>query len=500
MQTLARYLQHWFEQLFNAALRGNPSALLTLRFSQIFSKVPIGLWYFRVGEVTKSQAALSKAKFKPQIAEQYIEQSEDILNLLSEPLLPSSTTNLQTEKFNGRVLFACHSNGKFHLNGYAIRTAEIARVLTTSNIEVIAVTRYGYPWDLRESQTNKVIEQSEFRGLIYHHNYDQNRLIGRSLSRYLKSYSNYLEGIAKKENVTVIHAHSNYINGLAAQRVCSANGWLSVYELRGLWHLTRASHENSYLNSEHFKFCERMEVKAALLCDKVVTLNEPLKHWLCENGIPEQKITIVPNGARRQKTRPRSSAIPNKLAIGYAGALTEYEGIDDTLKAIALLKANGQQVKFHIAGHGDYKKQLKVLSEKLDISDSVFFEGQITHENIRKFYEQINLVVLARKSTPVSRLVPPVKLVEAMSHGKAVIVSDLPPLAGIVKLDNCGIIVEPNDPHALSMAISSLMQSPELLERLSEKAFNVARSNYSWENLVQKYVDVYTGTDKLVSK
>ena len=465
--------------------------------SKLFSAVPIGLWYFRKGEVSKSLSTLARARVKPQIALGYIEQGKDIQRVLSKPLPAPLPGNNNTFDFNGKVLFACHSSGKFHPNGYAIRTNEIAGALSNLNVSVTAITRPGYPWDLPGFEHEKIILKSEFRGLYFEHLHDPLNMINRSYRQYIMAYAKHLEGMARSVNASVIHAHSNYLNGLAAQQACVRNGWRSIYEIRGLWHLTRASKESGYLNSEHFQFCEHMEVSAALTCDRVVTLNKSMRNWLVDKGVPSQKITIIPNGTEKRKTPIISKEKPGELVIGYAGALTEYEGVDNTIKAIALLYKKDLRVKFLIAGHGDQQETLKTLSKKLGISSELSFLGHLSGKNLERFYDSVDIVVLARKNLPVSRLVPPLKLMEAFAHGKAVIVTNLPPLTEILHQENCGIVVDSGSPRSLSEAIAFLINSPNERIKMSQKALKVANDRFLWSNLVQKYVDVYQCTDTI---
>jgi glycosyltransferase involved in cell wall biosynthesis len=102
--------------------------------------------------------------------------------------------------------------------------------------------------------------------------------------------------------------------------------------------------------------------------------------------------------------------------------LTEYEGIYDTFRAVALLRSRGQCYKLLIAGKGNYEKKLKFLSKKLKISNHIRFLGHISGAQFGQLYRPVDLIVLARKDLPVTLIAPPIKLVEAMAHEKATIV------------------------------------------------------------------------------
>ena len=108
-----------------------------------------------------------------------------------------------------------------------------------------------------------MVAQSQSDGLRFWHFPDPKKLIGDADSSYLAAYADTLSELAGRRGVSVIHASSNFLNGLAAARAARQLGIRSVYEMRGLWHLTRAVRERRFRDSDHYRYCERMEVAAA---------------------------------------------------------------------------------------------------------------------------------------------------------------------------------------------------------------------------------------------
>ena len=108
----------------------------------------------------------------------------------------------------------------------------------------------------------------------------------------------------------MIHAASNYLNGAAAAAAGRASGITTIYEVRGLWHLTRAFSEPGYDRTEHYRYCERREVAACAAVDHVITLSGGLRRWLIERGIPETKISVVGNATQQQ--------VSDRTTIGIA--------------------------------------------------------------------------------------------------------------------------------------------------------------------------------------
>lgn len=496
MKSIVQYLTAKASGLLDSATRGDGRVLAMLKIMLPFSRLLRGLWYFRQGEISQSLKALSSSLITFGQSRRFIEQAEEILEILSQPPASQRPERNRVLPFNSRVLFACHSAGAFEPNGYALRTSAIINALSKRNISISAFTRLGYPWDLPLWENQPRSRSSRFNGVVYQHRYDPLRLIYGRHSAYISSYASYLQECAVSERATVIHAHSNFLNGLAAHNACLKQGQLSVYELRGLWHLSRACLEPDYEETEHFQYCERMEVSAALLCDRVVTISRALKTWLVARGVSAGKITVVPNGAEplRNASPPTAQRPP---VIGYAGGLNAYEGIDDALTVISILKSNGVDVRLMIAGEGICKRQLQALAATLEIQDRVNFEGQISFDRMTDFYDGLSLVIIPRKDLPVTRLVPPMKLAEAMASGKPVLASRLPPIAELIEHDRTGLLLEAENPNEWADEITALLASPDRMSRLSRAAYELANHRYSWNQLAEKYIDVYADTDRI---
>lgn len=76
--------------------------------------------------------------------------------------------------------------------------------------------------------------------------------------------------------------------------------------------------------------------------------------------------------------------------------------------------------------------------------------------------------------------VVPLKLFEAMACGVAVIATDLPGLADIVRQAKSGIVVPPGDPDAIATAVAALASQPSVARAMGDRARQVAVDRYSW--------------------
>ena len=105
------------------------------------------------------------------------------------------------------------------------------------------VTRLGYPYDLSGMADVPNLPESDLVGTVrYHH-----LLTGRQLETknlmfdYIERYVDALLPLARAQRPAILHGASNHWNGFAAVKAAQRLGITSVYEVRGLWEVTRAS-------------------------------------------------------------------------------------------------------------------------------------------------------------------------------------------------------------------------------------------------------------------
>jgi len=491
ISALLRKINTLVEQLFQKALKGNRTALFIVSLSKYINKTAYGVWLFRKGDISKSLTTLKKIKKPNSLALKCINRSEDILLKLSSDIVPHESIPWH-KPFNGNVLFALHSNGFYHANGYAVRSMNVINALEKNDISVFLLNRPGYPWDLAETAVETICSNITFENKTFNLLYDPDLKITGPESDYLAMYVQYLRERALRDECTVIHAHSSYLNGLAAAQVAKELQIKSCYEVRGLWHLSRALKEPAFENSEHYQYCERMELQACHSVNNVFTLSKTLKCWLVEHGIPDNKITVVPNGAESTNTPTCETSNSNTqytLTLGFIGSITEYEGLELVLKALFELK--DLDIHMLIAGSGSNLAPLQSLSEKLNLTSKVSFLGKVPKSKICELYKQIDIIVVNRIESKLTKLVSPLKHIEAFSYGVPCIVSNLPPLTEAA-IDNFNsIVVKPNSVDSVKQAIQSLYTNKALLNELKANAKKIMTSEYNWQTIAQKYINTY---------
>ena len=450
-----------------------------------------------LGQAREVLRGLRFRKAKHRLLAERIEQAVRILDR-GWPPIPSPPDIRPS--FNGRVVMALHFSLPHHLSGYTIRSQMVLGHLQKHGIQVTAATRLNYPWQPRDRSSNSHKAQNEVEGVTYRHLQEGQEFFGLSPDPvYAKAYGRKLAEVADRTRAGVIHAASNYINGLAAAQAGQKTGARTIYEVRGLWHLTYAARAPYWDQSDLFKYYQEAELAAMEQCQVLVTISQALRQEMIGWGIPAEKIHLIPSGVdldlfpgpRRSGSLKKKLGLAGKFVIGFIGSLTAYEGLELLIEAVGRLGSEKADVGLVIVGDGHARSGLERLARRRLKPGQAIFTGQVPFGSVREYYSIIDLCPFPRRSYPICRLVPPLKPLEAMALGIPVIVSDLDPLLEMVTDGRSGLVCQVDDPGSLKEKIQTIYENPELGRALAGEARKWVEKNRSWPKLAGRYLEVY---------
>ncbi len=242
------------------------------------------------------------------------------------------------------------------------------------------------------------------------------------------------------------------------------------------------------------------EIDCMQAADAVVTLAETMKAEIVSWGIPGEKIHVVPNAvdADRFRPRPRDRALAGAIGldsdvvtIGYVSTLSPYEGVDCLIEAIAVLRKRGRRVQGLVVGDGPERAALETRALELDLATHVVFAGAVPPDRILDYYGLIDVFVVPRTTDRVSRLVTPLKPLEAMAMEIPVVVSDLPPLREMVIDGETGLVFDAGDASALAGSSDIAGFDRDFVDRLITRARQWVAQNRSWSGAAATYAGIY---------
>lgn len=415
--------------------------------------------------------------------------------------LPDRRAEPEYEPRRDHVLYLLHNALPHHSGGYATRTHGLLTELNRGGWDVDGVTRLGYPYDMPKMADAPELPPREQVGeVVYHH-----LLTGRQIEKknpmfdYTERYVDALLPLARDERPAILHGASNHWNGLAAVTAGRRLGIPSVYEVRGLWEVTRASRDPEWGRSDQYRYLARMEADAAREASRVLAITGALKAELVDRGVDAEKITLVPNGVDTERFTPiprdeelaRQLGVAGKTVIGYVGTIVDYEGLDLLLTATRELRRTREDFHVLIVGDGAALEALQARAAAEAIEDVVTFVGRVPHEEVERFYSIIDITPFPRLPLPVTEMVSPLKPFEAMAMSKAVVASDVAALAEIVSPGLNGLLHEKGNAESLIAQLTELLDDDELAQRLGAQAREWVVEHRTWNHLARRIASVY---------
>ncbi len=242
---------------------------------------------------------------------------------------------------------------------------------------------------------------------------------------------------AEATGVKSLAAGSNWMAGLCGLRAARDLGLDYIYDVRGLWPMTRAAVEPAYGNQP--AYTQQMQLEWAIMraADAVIVISTPLRDLAIQKGVDPARISVVPNMSETTSiAEPRIPKDKTIWSLGHAGSLTSYEGLDVLLTLLSKTPTlAGRPLHLWIAGTGTHADKLRRRVDNLGLNKRVTFLGRLSRQEVMKRITATDVMVYPRQNSPVFQLVPALKPVEAMRLGTPVLLSDLAPhreLAGDV--------------------------------------------------------------------
>lgn len=400
-----------------------------------------------------------------------------------------------------KVFYLLHNSLPYHSAGYSTRTHGLLTSLNNFGWDVDGVTRLGYPYDMPGMENiPDVPKTSQVDNVTY-----RRLLMGREIEKknpmyaYSNRYMDALLPLAKEHKPAIIHAASNHWNGLTAVSAANKLGLPSIYEVRGLWEVTRGSRNPEWAQGNMNKYMARMEADAARGATKVFAITQALKDELINRGVDGDKITVLPNGVDTSRFTPRirneklasELGLSGKTVIGYVGSILDYEGLELLIEAAGNMASHRDDFHILFVGDGAELEKFKEMTTREGLNRVITFTGRVPFEEVEEYYSLIDITPFPRLPLPVCEMVSPLKPFEAMAMGKAVVASDVAALAEIVTPGENGLLHTKGDAGSLQHELELLLDNPELRTRLGTQARDWVVQNRDWSQIAQIVSDGY---------
>ena len=172
-----------------------------------------------------------------------------------------------------------------------------------------------------------------------------------------------------------------------------------------------------------------------------------------------------------------------RIAILFVGRLDEGKGLFELLEAQSQL---GKRTKLYLVGDGTLDEDLREEVHHLGIEDDVVFVGPVSHDNVHQYYAAADIFCLPSHHESFGMV-----NIEAMACETPVVSTKIDAIEEYLVDEVNGLLVDPGDADALTMALARLVEDADLREQLADGALERARE-LSWERqakLMEKFYE-----------
>ena len=220
---------------------------------------------------------------------------------------------------------------------------------------------------------------------------------------------------------------------------------------------------------------QRCEYPAVHFPDRTIVVSRTLQKHFLENY--RRDTIYIPNGTHLPTPRPptrlgRYELEPGKYVL-FVGRLTPEKGAHFLLEAFQHVNTD---MKLAIAGGMSFTEGYVSELKKYE-SDRVRLLGYCYGEVLEELWSNAYAVVLPSTMEGLS-----IALLEALSHGRCVLMSDIP--ENLEVAGDCALTFRSRDIEDLRVKLQSLLADPELVRRFEAQARTRIREHYNWDRVV----------------
>lgn len=231
----------------------------------------------------------------------------------------------------------------------------------------------------------------------------------------------------------------------------------------------------------------------ALEVDRMVALNQDIKREVLAQGVPDERIAVIPNMVDTEQFSP-GEAPRNEGELVFIGRLHEQKNVLMLIEAFVHLVKSKPQAQLRLVGDGPERKRYEIFARNRGVGDRVHFEG--FREDVRPWLRRAGLVVSASKAEGMSNV-----LLEAMACGAPIVASNAQGNAELLEageadergfyIGKSGMVVTGNGPEAFARALDFAIENPETMKSLGDNARTIVVERYSIDHVVDRYVNLY---------
>ena len=227
--------------------------------------------------------------------------------------------------------------------------------------------------------------------------------------------------------------------------------------------------------------------------DRFIAISGAVKEDLAAMGVAPDRIEVIYNGLdvsllapgdSTDEVRKKLGILPDQRVVAMVGRLHAVKGHIFLLQAAQRIVTQHHDVVFLLVGEGPERGFIEKTIQELGLAGKVIMTG--FYPNISELYPVMDILCLPSLMEGMGLV-----LLEAMYFGVPVVATQVGGIPEVIIDGESGLLVDPGNSRALAMAITWLLDSPDLQRRLITGGRKRAEK-FTVENMVRHTERVYT--------
>jgi colanic acid/amylovoran biosynthesis glycosyltransferase len=173
-------------------------------------------------------------------------------------------------------------------------------------------------------------------------------------------------------------------------------------------------------------------------------------------------VYLIRNGIEIGVWNPKGRTISSAPLILAVGRLIPKKGFDILIKACATLKQRGTEFTCRVVGTGIQNNHLARLIIENDLGGQVQLLGALPFEDVIGQYEQATVLVAPSRICQDDVDGLPTVIIEALGRGVPIIATPIAGIPDLIKDNETGLIVPPDDQETLANVIGKLLADKKI--------------------------------------
>jgi len=211
-------------------------------------------------------------------------------------------------------------------------------------------------------------------------------------------------------------------------------------------------------------------------------------------AVPERCVVIPPGVdaaalARKPSTPPSWALRPGAMVVATVGRLEPRKNQVGMIHAVARLVARGKNIQYVIAGAGVGRPAVEQAVAETGMGDHVTLLGEVPDMEIRALYHACDVFAMPSIQHGPSIEGFGIVFLEAAAAGKPSIAGTAGGCGEAVVHESTGLVVDGTDLDALTGALETLYDHPELRQAYGRRGQERAQQEFDWAIVVKKAHD-----------